>query len=293
VVKRMVRSLRKTFPYCACVRPHSRMCQNAELALCMGFCCVITGSASRDERVAYAKNIRYLKNLLSGRQKQLAHRLRAEMNKKSKQQDYEAAARLRNQLFALERIFAHQHVLKRDYKAENQKGLHELVLLLGLAQYPERIEGYDISNIQGAFAVGSMVVFTDGTANRQEYRTFRIRTVIGANDTAMMRETLMRRFTHNEWPLPNVILIDGGRGQLNAAIKALASTPSYKASRSTVISIAKREEELYAANRKTPYTLKTMPPALLYLLQQIRNEAHRFAISHYRRRHRQAMREKA
>src|SRR3989344_3791470 len=209
------------------------------------------------------------------------------MNHASKRQEFETAARLRNYAYAIERIFEHHSPLKKEYIVENQKGLHELRLLLKLPAYPKRIEGYDISNIQGTYAVGSMIVFTDGVADKNAYRKFRIQSVKGINDTAMMCEVLTRRLKHNDWPLPDVMLIDGGRGQLHAAFKTIKTMPlETKNSRVAVVSIAKREEELYTPDRKIPFKLQEMPTSLLYLLQQLRNESHRFAISYYRKQHR-------
>lgn len=297
-VKKLLKSLRKMFPYCTCKNLHERPCQYAELGLCAGVCC-IKGEYNRRRNlrklsevsppiVAYKKNIRFLKHILAGKQKQLMHRLRAQMNRVSNRQEFETAARLRDYVYALERIFEHHAPLKKEYAVENQKGLRELRLLLRLPSYPKRIEGYDISNIQGTFAVGSMVVFTDGVPDKNAYRKFRIRWVTGANDTAMLREVLTRRMQHPEWLSPDVMLIDGGRGQLNAAIEAMSSVnlETGRPSSIQIISIAKREEELYVPERKMPFKLKNMPTSLLYLLQQIRNEAHRFAISYYRKRHR-------
>ncbi len=295
-VKRLLRSLRKMFPYCRCKELHARPCQQAELGLCFDFCCLksyeVEPRKISEYKKIYQKNIRYIKNILAGRQQRLLTHLKIDMRRASKRQDFEAAARLRDQAYILERIFAHRHILKKDYATENQKGLRELKMILGLQKIPERIEGYDISNIQGEFAVGSMVVFADGVADKNAYRKFRIRTVHGANDTAMMREVLSRRLKHPEWPLPDIMLIDGGKHQLNAALQALNTSNLASAKSNTVafspsiISIAKREEELYVPNKKTPFQLKQMPTALLYLLQQIRNEAHRFAILYYRKRHR-------
>ena len=283
IIKKLLRSLRNAFPYCTCKNLHAKRCQPAELGLCFGFCCLKNSQASKEERAAYQKNIRFLKNVLQGKQKQLVGRFRTDMKQKSKHREFEAAAHLRDYVYALERIFLHHAPLKSEYTSENQKGLHQLRLLLGLPGYPKRIEGYDISNIQGTHAVGSMVVFTDGIADKSAYRKFRIRTVKGANDTAMLREVLTRRMRHSDWPLPDIILIDGGRGQLNAALQAI--TNNLETGRPSVISIAKREEELYIPERKTPFKLQEMPRSLLYLIQQVRNEAHRFAISYYRKRH--------
>lgn len=283
-VKKLLHSLRKTFPYCTCKTNHNRVCQRGELGLCMKLCCQKNYNATPAERSAYAKNVRFLKNVLQGKQKQLLRQFRVRMNHASKKQEFETAARLRDYVYAIENIFEHRSPLKKEYTVENQKGLRELRLLLQLPSYPKRVEGYDISNIQGTHAVGCMVVFTDGVADKNAYRKFRIRTVQGANDTAMMREVLGRRLKHNDWPVPDVILIDGGRGQLNAALNAISAsqlTPKIP----HIISIAKREEELYAPNRKTPFKLKEMPTSLLYFLQQIRDESHRFAISYYRKQH--------
>src|SRR3989344_4264343 len=284
-VKKLLRSLRKTFPYCTCKINHNRVCQRGELGLCMNMCCKKDSNATQEERIVYAKNIRFLKNVLQGKQKHLLRQFRVQMNRVSKQQEFETAARLRDYIYAIERIFEHHSPLKKEYIVENQKGLHELRLLLKLPTYPKRIEGYDISNIQGTHAVGSMVVFTDGVADKNAYRKFRIQSVKGINDTAMMCEVLTRRLKHNDWPLPDVMLIDGGRGQLNAALNAV-STSQLAPGTPSIISIAKREEELYTPDRKIPFKLQEMPTSLLYLLQQIRNESHWFAISYYRKQHR-------
>lgn len=287
-VKNLLRSLRKAFPYCTCKNMHGAQCQHAELSLCFGCCCQKNYQSSKEERTAYQKNIRFLKNILQGKQKQLLHKFRIEMNRKSKRKEFESAAHLRDYVFAIERIFEHRSPIKKEFSAENQKGLHELRLLLKLSSYPKRIEGYDISNMQGEHAVGSMVVFTDGMADKQEYRKFRIRAVKGANDPAMMREILERRFRHADWPLPDIILIDGGKTQLNAALRA-ASAANFTPGAPSFAAIAKREEELYISNRKNPFKLKEMPTSLLYLLQQIRNEAHRFAVSYYQKQRRAQM----
>lgn len=285
-VKQLMRSLRKIFPYCTCNKLHTHPCQRAELELCFGFCCLKNRNAIEEKQAMYQKNIRFLKNVLQGKQKQLLQQFRTQMNRVSKLQEFETAAHLRDYVYALEHIFSHQAPLKKDYLSENQKGLHELRLLLKLPAYPKRIEGYDISNIQGTHAVGSMVVFTDGIADKNAYRKFRIRTVKGANDTAMLREVLLRRLRHIEWPLPDIMLIDGGRGQLNIALKTIQSVTRSNLVNLIIVSIAKREEELYTPEHKTPFKLKEMPTALLYLIQQIRNEAHRFAIFYYRKQHR-------
>jgi excinuclease ABC subunit C len=289
-VKSILRSLRKIFSYCTCKQHHARACQYAELRLCMGICCLRNYTPTSKERDLYYRHIRYIRNVLSGRQKQLIKNLNNEMQTASKERRFEDAKIARDQLHALSRIFAHSHIIKKDYGVENLKGTYELGMLLRQKTTPDRIEGFDISNIQGIFAVGSMVVFTNGIPDKKEYKHFRIKTVKGANDPAMMHEMLVRRFQHIEWQIPEVILIDGGPTQLTSAISAYKNSLLFTKHNSiSIISLAKKEEELYIPQTKKPIPLKTVPASLLYLLQQIRNESHRFAISYYRHRHRKEL----
>ena len=160
----------------------------------------------------------------------------------------------------------------------------ELQRVLGLDAYPRRIEGYDISNTQGALSVASMVVMIDGSSARKEYRHFRIKTVVGANDFASMHEVITRRLSHGLrepegkfGEMPDLILIDGGRGQLSAAQDAMhalgLSIPMF--------GLAKRIEEIVLPDREESILLDRASPAL-HMIQRLRDEAHRFAITHHR-----------
>ena len=167
--------------------------------------------------------------------------------------------------------------------------LEELKDVLGLPERPRRIEGYDISNTQGAQSVGSMVVMIDGVSANKEYRHFRIKTVEGPNDFASMREMLSRRLAHGLKEVeegaanarfadfPDLILIDGGRGQLNAALEAMRESgldiPMF--------GLAKRIEEIVLPNEEESIVLDRHSNAL-HLMQRLRDEAHRFGITHHR-----------
>jgi excinuclease ABC subunit C len=169
--------------------------------------------------------------------------------------------------------------------------LEELAERLSLPLPPERIECYDISNIQGTLAVGSMVVFTAGKPDKKEYRRFRIKTVQGPDDYAMLREVLYRRFRRTLddeegdgeeggfGQLPDLILIDGGKGQLAAALQVLDRVGFEDI---PVFSLAEKKEEVYAPGEEKPLLLPRNSEAL-YLLQRIRDEAHRFALEYHRR----------
>jgi excinuclease ABC subunit C len=155
--------------------------------------------------------------------------------------------------------------------------------LLGLEKV-SRIECYDISNIQGNQATGSMVVFTNGSANKNEYKKFRIKMENKPNDIAMLKEVLQRRFAHSEWTYPEVILIDGGKAQLNAGINSKSEARNPKQIQNIkVISIAKKNKDLYIEGRDGFIPLKTLPREIYNLVLQLDDEAHRFAISYHKK----------
>jgi len=186
--------------------------------------------------------------------------------------------------------------LKVRWWADAEKttaALAELQAHLGLPRLPQRIECYDVSNIQGTSAVGSMVVFQEGRPRTAHYRRFRIRTVPGANDYAMLQEVLRRRFRRAEataegarpepapgdgWALtPDLVLIDGGKGQLSAAQEVMAELG---ATQVPLASLAKENEAVFLAGRAEPLILPRTSGAL-YLLQRVRDEAHRFALAYH------------
>jgi excinuclease ABC subunit C len=185
----------------------------------------------------------------------------------------------------------HQHKLKRakDFNARSQ-ALQQLQEALDLDEAPLRIECYDISTLQGTNSVASMVVMEDALPRKSEYRRFKIRGVEGQDDFAMMHEVITRRFRNyiadQQRPAaerkfayaPNLVLIDGGKGQLNAARRALEELEIQGVE---VASLAKRMEEVYRPDRSDPVVLPRTSEAL-YLIQRIRDEAHRFAITYHR-----------
>jgi excinuclease ABC subunit C len=171
-------------------------------------------------------------------------------------------------------------------EATERAAVEELQKLLHLKQAPTRIEGFDISNIQGNQGVASMVVWEAGGAKKSEYRKFRIKTVEGADDFASMREVVLRHYSgvkEDQRPLPDLILIDGGIGQLGAAMDALRELGL---SRLDIIALAKakgeKEERVFLPGRKNPVILRPSSPAT-HLLQRIRDESHRFAITYHRK----------
>ena len=226
-----------------------------------------------------------------------------DMKRAAKVKDYERAAQARNQLFALQNL--HRQVVFSDKEfldISKDHALNELVNLLSINTYPRRIEGYDISHQQGSDVVASMVVFTNGASNKAEYRKFKTR--LNRNDDFYnMHETLKRRLSERntgQWGLPDFVLIDGGKGQLDAAIRARD-----ECGRSAIpfVGLAKREEQIVIHKQKSgvkldekllnqlggfysesdDFILVNLPHStnLIKLLQRIRDESHRFAVSYH------------
>ncbi|MBA3753169.1 MAG: excinuclease ABC subunit UvrC, partial [Nitrospira sp.] len=199
-------------------------------------------------------------------------------------------------IIAPERGTKHQLVLLADENAGaaiadhlrnealDRQATAELKRLLRLEKAPHRIEGFDISNIMGNQSVASLVVWEDGQAKKSDYRKFRIKTVEGANDFASMQEAVMRRYGNTEeLARPDLILIDGGLGQLSAALEGLKQVGQDQI---PIIGLAKargdKEERIFLPGRKNPIVLRPTSPAT-HLVQRIRDEAHRFAVTYHRK----------
>lgn len=196
------------------------------------------------------------------------------MNKASEMQQFELAIAYRNVLYMVKRLQnrARVQTTAEDANAFTLGACRELGEILGLTKTPRKIECYDISHTAGEYVVASMVVFVDGAADKSQYRRFRIKHGLGNNDFLSMHEVLARRLKHKEWAYPDIIVIDGGKGQLSS----VAKIPDI-----TFISLAKRFELVYTTTQEAPIVLPLRSYALR-LLQRIRDEAHRFAITYHK-----------
>jgi excinuclease ABC subunit C len=231
----------------------------------------------------YRRQIRRLRMVLEGKKARLLKEMETEMTEASAAQRYEKAARLRDEIQALQNLGLRGDVDKdvqpEVFQIEPKKGLIGLRKVLGLPKTPRTIEGVDIAHLGGNETVASLVSFIDGLPFKPGYRRYRIRTVAGVDDFASIREVVSRRFDRldrEEQVFPDILLIDGGKGQLGAALevfRVLGREPP------CLISLAKREEEVYSVDRAEPLRL-SRHAAALRLLQYIRDEAHRFA-QHY------------
>jgi len=277
-------------------------CLYAHLKYCTAPC---IGNVTREQ---YLQQALAACDFLTGQCAEMKEQLEAEMKKAAAAQDYEKAAALRDMLHDLEQTTKKTARFERvpyslPLAIEPERDLAELAQALGLPAPPRRIEGFDISNISGTFAVASLVSFKNGRPDRANYRRFKMKTVVGQDDFACMAETVRRRYTRllkesevdaamqrdvaavydrrqkerrsqsAVTGLPDLILIDGGKGQLGAACAELAKL---ELERIPVIGLAKEFEEIYRPGDKEPLRLSHESGALK-LLQRVRDESHRFA----------------
>jgi excinuclease ABC subunit C len=260
-VRGALKVIRRIFPFnthpTKDIARFERPCFDAQIGLCPGTC---VGAVSLKE---YRKNIKNIILFFEGRKDRIIKNLEREMDSASRKLDFEKAERTRRQIFSLRHIQDIAFIFEDKVVASGEAG--------GDKEY--RIEGYDISNISGLSAVGSMVVFSNGEPDKSQYRKFEIKGVHGPDDTGMMTEVLERRF-RNDWPHPALILIDGGRGQVNAARKVLREAGL----KIPVVGLAKGPE------RKRNDLVGVVPAGVdLRTLMRVRDEAHRFAIAYHKK----------
>jgi excinuclease ABC subunit C len=259
-LKEALRILRRIFPFNLHsperIGKFSRPCLDRELGLCPGTC---IGAITKKE---YKENLKNIRLFFQGKKKEIIKILEQSMKKASYNLDFEKADQFKKRIFALKHI--------QDVSLVEEKS--SILLADNDKKGTLRIEGYDISNIAGKMAVGAMVVFVNGQPQKSEYRRFKIKNVVGINDVGMLKEVLRRRF-QNKWALPDLILVDGGRGQVNATCSVLSefylSIP--------VVGIAK------GYKRKKNEFIGDLPDNISpQLLIRVRDEAHRFAISYHK-----------
>jgi len=237
----------------------------------------------RISKEEYRKDIRRLMRFLEGDKKRLLAEMRKEMQAAAKELRFEEAARLRDEIHALETLDQRgeldTHVQPEVFHVDPRRGLLGLKKVFQLPQPPRTIEGIDIAHLAGTETVASLVQFIDGLPFKPGYKRYRIRTTQGGDDYGAIREVVFRRFHRLQeegQPWPDLLLIDGGPGQLHAALEAFETL---QLEPPVVLALAKREELLYRMGQPEPLRLSRHSFALR-LLQYVRDEAHRFA-QHY------------
>ncbi len=256
-IREALRIIRKIFPYSlhkeSKIGTFKRPCMDYQIGLCPGTC------VDKADKKEYMENIKNIKKLFKGKKKNILKDLQERMEKAAEKKEYEKAGKIKKQIGALQHIQDIALIKNDDIKKTNKNK-------------EERIEGYDISNISGKLAAGSMVVFYGNKPDKSEYRKFKIRTVKKANDVGMMKEVLERRFK-NTWPLPDLILVDGGKPQVNTAKRVLEK----EGLGIPVVGIAKGKE------RKKNEIIGDKKQINKKTLIKVRDEAHRFALKYHKK----------
>lgn len=279
----VLKTVRRIFPFQSVLNHPKRICLYHHLNLCP--CPSVFDS--EELKNEYKKNIKYLADFLNGNTKKVIKNLGKERDIYSRNEEFEKAEMIQKRINAIMTITTSLYQ-EFDYEVnpnlEQDKNHEELVLLQKTLNEKgvnvrtlRKIECYDISNIQGSNATASMVVFTDGKKNSTLYRKFRIKNDYGGpNDFAMMREILQRRMRHSEWPYPDLIIVDGGKGQITAA-KSILKEKNFDI---PIIGLAKRNETIISSDFKEINLSKES--VALHLLQRIRDEAHRFTVKYHK-----------
>lgn len=269
LIREALKIIRRIFHFRTCENLPSKECLYSHIGLCVAPCVQKIG---KREYVGIVKNV---KLILEGEKDELYKRLTQGMEKLSQERKFEEAAKVRDQLRAIGALYSGTQDVNYYKEAE------QLQRALGLTKVPERIEAFDISNTMGTQTVASMVSFFNGKPDKANYRRFKIKTVDGIDDFKSMGEVVRRRYSRlmkEKKMFPDLILIDGGKGQLSAAdfeLKKLgANIP--------LMSLAKREEEVFLPGKRNSIILDKQSLGLK-LLQRVRDEAHRFAVTYHRK----------
>ncbi len=268
LLRQAFKLIRRIFSFRSCRKLPKQACLYYRLKLCPAPC---VGQISSSQ---YHDIIKEIGMFLDFRYEELINKLSAKMKEAARAENFEEAARIRDQINALGAIG------NISSSAGSYNELEDLKALLGLKIVPKRIEAFDISNIQGKSACGSMVSFYKGRADKNNYRRFRIKTVSGVDDYKMLTEVVGRRYNrlvNEHLALPDLILIDGGRSHLLTAKRELDKLNL----EIPLVSIAKDKENIYCRDENYPIRLDSDTPAL-NLIRRIRDEAHRFAVSYHR-----------
>jgi excinuclease ABC subunit C len=270
--------IRKIFPFHALKAETEKGCLDFQIGKCPG------PHAGAISRADYLQNIRGIKMILEGKKKDLVKRLEKEMRELAQKHEFEKAAELRNKVFAL------QHI--RDVALISDEGLRAM----GYRLQDLRIEAYDISNISGKNAEGSMVFFKDKEPDKAQYRKFKIKTVAQADDVGMMREVLLRRFSNSwpastrgeassstrGWPKPDLILLDGGVGHLNMGLEILSSFKLDIPLVAVAKGATRKKNEIILGDCQPKAEIKSILDDA-NLVKRIMDEAHRFAITYHKK----------
>ncbi len=278
-LRKILNLLRKEIPFCTCLKKHQRICLNASLGLCYGFCCQEAYQPNKKDIKLYQRNLNIIEKIFKGNLLSLKKRILEKIKELLKKDEIEKAYYLKKVYEAIRKIEDSQDLIKEGFLIEHRlrKILISLQKLLSLKTIPHRIEAIDISHFAGKEKVGMVITFIDGVYQPKFLRKFKIKEVLKPNDPQMIYEVLKRRLKHQEWGLPDLILIDGGKAQFNFAEKAVKESGlDIK-----IIALAKPKELLYYHSQKKPYPLKENQELRNFILALDR-KVHQLVLKYHR-----------
>lgn len=283
-IKSVLKTIRRIFPYQSVENHPKKPCLYHHLGLCP----CLPAFNNEENRKEYKKTIRHIIQFLQGKKIEVLKDLEKERDAASKNEEFEKAKSVQQQIDAINYVtspikkpfeYEINPNLRADLRTDELSSLKEILNKHGVnVESLDRIECFDISNISGTNSVGSMVVLTNGERDSSQYRRFKTsKNIVGPNDFASMAEVLQRRIRHTEWPYPGLLIVDGGKGQISAAFKVLND----QGLNIPLVGLAKREETIITTDFKEIKLPKDSKA--LHVVQRIRDEAHRFAITYHRK----------
>jgi excinuclease ABC subunit C len=280
-LREILRIIRKEIPFCTCKEKHLRICLNAELGICFGWCCLKNAEINNQKIKSYEENLNLIKEILTQNLETLAKSLLEKIKNLLVKNEIEKAQKLKQAFTAIEKLEMNQGLIKEErifIEAETRKILLQLKEIFHVQAFSHLIEVCDISHFAGKENVGILISFLDGVYQPQLSKKFRIKTVLGPDDPRMIYEVLIRRFKHKEWGFPNLFLIDGGKIQYKMAKKAIEENNL----KIDVLALAKPKEEVYYDFDKK-ISLKDYPSLRNFILS-LDKKAHQLVLKYHRKK---------
>ncbi|GIW65985.1 MAG: UvrABC system protein C [Candidatus Parcubacteria bacterium] len=276
-LKTILKIIRKEIPFCTCLKKHKSSCLNSTIGLCYGWCCK---EGEGGDKKMYLKNIIKIVKILRGDLKKIKISLLNKLEKLIINNQLEEANKVKKEIIAINKLMNHKDLITDYDNNYYLKAGKELKNLLKIDKLPLLIEAYDVSHWSGEIMVGTCATFKEGKYQKNSFRKFKIKFTKNINDPQMIYEILKRRLNHEDWPLPDIILIDGGKAQFNYALKALQENNLENYVK--IISIAKPTENIFYGKNKS-INLNLLPHALGQLIKNIDKKIHKLTINYHRR----------
>ncbi len=283
-LKETLKILRKIFPFRSCKKIPKRPCLWYHLSYCPGPCALKISKTEIENSIVEKdcqSNAQRVIEILKEGKKEILKKLKKKMKEAAKKLEFEEAKKLRDQIIKLEKIFSHSKIFEKVATFPQKSFLEEKLKELFELKEVSRIEAFDISNIRGKMAVGAIVGLMGKDFKDKFYRKFKIKFEKRLGDLPMTAEVLRRRFSHIEWGVPDIILLDGGKAHLNLGKTIKKEFPEFE--KTKICSLAKKSGKIFIEGKEQPILLKNLDKELLNFILNLNKKVHKFAISYHRK----------